>query len=151
MLSLRGNHYPFQKHHSKYAEHTPNQFHRTLSICGTNFIAGWAYVEWISSLAEHTRKCLKVKYLSRIKYDFKKSRVTGRWDHKVLVSAKKVKKKCHACVPLSFWSTRLESRKCFLLPHLSTFQQTIPTEEYQITYKKINVIIFANLKPSQRI
>jgi hypothetical protein len=48
-------------------------------------------------------------------------------------------------------STRLESRKCLLLPHISTFQQTIPTEEYQFTYKKTNVINCANLKPSQRI
>jgi hypothetical protein len=46
----------------------------------------------ISSHAEHARKCLKVEYLSRIEYDFQKSRVTGPWDHKVSVSAKKVKK-----------------------------------------------------------
>ncbi len=46
----------------------------------------------ISSLAEHTRKCLKVKYLGRIAYDFQKSRVTGPWDHKASVTAKKVKK-----------------------------------------------------------
>jgi hypothetical protein len=45
--------------------------------------------------------------------------------------------------------TRLETRKCFLLAQLNTFQQTIPREEYQITYKKIKVIIFANLNPSQ--
>jgi hypothetical protein len=32
-------------------------------------------------------------------YDFQKSHVTGPWDHKVSVSAKKVSKKCHACVP----------------------------------------------------
>jgi hypothetical protein len=44
----------------------------------------------ISSLAEHVRKCLKVEYLSRIEYDFQKTRVTGPWDHKVSVSAKKV-------------------------------------------------------------
>jgi hypothetical protein len=44
---------------------------------------------------------LKVEYLSRIEYDFQKSRVTDPWDHKVSVSAKKVKKKkFHACVPL---------------------------------------------------
>ncbi len=43
----------------------------------------------------------KVKYLGRIEYDFQKSHVTGPWDHKVSVSAKKVKKKFHACVPLS--------------------------------------------------
>jgi hypothetical protein len=42
--------------------------------------------------AEHARKCLKVEY-GRIEYDFQKARVTGPWDHKVLVSAKKVKKK----------------------------------------------------------
>jgi hypothetical protein len=45
-----------------------------------------------TSLAEHTRKCLKVKYLGRIEYDFQKSCFIGPWDHKVSVSAKKVKK-----------------------------------------------------------
>jgi hypothetical protein len=55
----------------------------------------------ISSLTEHTRKCLKFEYLGRIEYDFKKSRVTGSWDHKDSVSAKKVFKKIHACVPLT--------------------------------------------------
>ncbi len=59
-----------------------------------------AYVEPISSYAEHARKCLKVKYLGRIEHDFQKSRVPGPWDHIVSVSAKKVKKKFHACVPL---------------------------------------------------
>jgi hypothetical protein len=54
----------------------------------------------ISSHAEHARKCLKVEYLGRMEYDFQKSRVTGPWDHNVLVSAKKVKKNFHACVPL---------------------------------------------------
>jgi hypothetical protein len=52
-------------------------------------------------VAEHARKCLKVEYLGRIEYDFQKSRVTGPWDHMVSVSAKKVKKKFHACVPLN--------------------------------------------------
>jgi hypothetical protein len=47
----------------------------------------------ISSLTEHTRKCLKFEYLGRIEYDFQKSRVTGSWDHKDSVSAKKVFKK----------------------------------------------------------
>jgi hypothetical protein len=60
-----------------YAEHTWNEFQRTLSIRGTNFIAGCAYAEWISSLAEHEWKCLKVEYLGRIEYDFQKFRVTG--------------------------------------------------------------------------
>jgi hypothetical protein len=75
------------------------EFYCTLSIRQTNFIAGWAYAEWISSLAEHTRKCLKVEYLGRIEYDFQKSHVTGPWDRKVLVSAKKFIQKFHACVP----------------------------------------------------
>ncbi len=46
------------------------------------------------------RKCLKVEYLGRIEDDFQKSHVIGPWDHKDSVSAKKVIKKCHACVPL---------------------------------------------------
>jgi hypothetical protein len=83
-----------------HAEHTRNEFYRTLSIRGTNFIACWAYWEPISSHAEHARKCLKVEYLGRIEYDFQKSRVTGPWDHKDSVSAKKAIKKFHACVPL---------------------------------------------------
>ncbi len=55
----------------------------------------------ILSHPEHTRKCLKVEYLGRIEYDFRKSLVTGPWDHKDSVSAKKYIKKFHACVPLS--------------------------------------------------
>ncbi len=51
--------------------------------------------------AEHARKCLKVEYLCQFEYDFQKSSVTGPWDHMDPVSAKKVKKKFHACVPLS--------------------------------------------------
>jgi hypothetical protein len=47
----------------------------------------------ISSLTEHTRKCLKLEYLGRIEYNVQKSRVTGSWDHKDSVSAKKVFKK----------------------------------------------------------
>ncbi len=35
---------------------------------------------------------LKVEYLGRIEYDFQKSRVTGPWDHKDSVSAKKENK-----------------------------------------------------------
>ncbi len=69
------------------------ELYRTLSIRGTNFIACWAYWEPILSHAEHARKCLKVEYLGWMKYDFQKSRVTGPWDHKVSVSAKKVNKK----------------------------------------------------------
>jgi hypothetical protein len=54
----------------------------------------------ISSLteqSEHMRKCLKVEYLGRISYDFQKSRVTGPWDHKDSVSAKKFKKMSCLC------------------------------------------------------
>ncbi len=70
-----------------------NKFYRTLSIRGTKFIACWAYWEPISLHAEHARKCLKVEYLGRIEYDFQKSRLTGPWDHKNSVSAKKVTQK----------------------------------------------------------
>ncbi len=73
-----------------HAELTRNEFYRTLSILGTNFIACWAYAEPISSHAEHARKCLKFKFLGRIEYDFRKSRVTGPWEHMVSFSAKKV-------------------------------------------------------------
>ncbi len=55
----------------------------------------------ILSHPEHTRKCLKVEYLCRIEFDFHKSCVTGPWDHKDSVSAKKVLKKFHASVPLT--------------------------------------------------
>ncbi len=51
-------------------------------------------------LTEHMQKCLNVEYLGRIKYNFQKYRVTGPWDHKDSVSAKKVTKKFHACVYL---------------------------------------------------
>ncbi len=75
--------------------------------------ACWAYVETILSHTEHTPKEIsrmlcsasvqisKVVYLVRIEYDCQNSRVTGPWDHKVLVSAKKSKNEFHACVPLN--------------------------------------------------
>jgi hypothetical protein len=69
-----------------HPEHTRKLFKRWLSN------AQPAYEEMISSLTEHTRKCLKVEYLGRIEYDFQKSRVTGPWDHKDSVSAKKYTK-----------------------------------------------------------
>ncbi len=74
-----------------------------LSISGTNFIAGWAYTEWISSLAEHTRKFLKVEYLGWIEYDFQKSPVTGPSDHRVSVSAKKFFLSSSLCT-FNLWS-----------------------------------------------
>jgi hypothetical protein len=91
MLSQRKNVNSFYMY--RYAEHTGKWSYRTLSIRGNDLNAGWAYEEMILSLTEHTRKCLKVKYLGRIEYDFQKSRVTGPWDHKDSVSAKKVRKK----------------------------------------------------------
>ncbi len=66
-----------------------------LNIRGNDFIACSAYAETISSLAELTRKCLKVKYVGRIEYDIKKSRVAGHRDHKDSISAKKVFKARH--------------------------------------------------------
>ncbi len=131
MLSIRGNyfiaHWAYEETISSHTEHTPNEFscmlsqrknvksfylyiyaehtgkwfYRTLSIRGNDLNTGWAYVEMISSLTEHTRKCLKVEYHGRIEYDFQKSRVTGPWDHKDSVSAKMSTKKIPACVPLS--------------------------------------------------
>ncbi len=71
-----------------HAEHARKRFHHTLSIW-YDLNAGWAYVEMIWSHPEYMRKCLKVEYLGRIEYDLQKSRVTGPWDHKVSVSAKK--------------------------------------------------------------
>ncbi len=50
-----------------------------------------------------------MEYLGRIECDFQKSRVTAPWDHKILVSAKKVKKKIHACVPLRMYTTCRQS------------------------------------------
>jgi hypothetical protein len=34
----------------------------------------------------------KSQYVGQIEYDFQKSHITGSWDHKVSVSAKKYKK-----------------------------------------------------------
>jgi hypothetical protein len=64
------------------SDQTRKRFHHLLSIRGTNFITVWAYEETISSLAKHTRKCLKDKYLGGIEYDCQKSRVTGPWEYK---------------------------------------------------------------------
>ena len=78
MLSQRKNLNSFYMY--SYAEHTGKWFYRTLSIRGNYLNAGRAYEEMISSLTEHTQKCLlKVKYLGRIEYDFQNSGVTGPW------------------------------------------------------------------------
>ncbi len=66
-----------------HTEHTRNKFHRMLSILGTDFIACWACAEMLKSWI----------YLCQFEYDFKKSRVTGPWDHIISVSAKKVTQK----------------------------------------------------------
>jgi hypothetical protein len=51
-----------------------------------------------------------------MEYDFEKSHVTGPWDHKVSVSAKKVKKKFHACVPLKHYHQLIDRfPKAFML------------------------------------
>ncbi len=110
-------HWAYKETFSSHSEHTPNKFSRMLSqlknvnsfymyctsllsileitlshlsIQGNDLNAGWAYPEMISSLTEQTRICLKVEYLGRIECDFQKSCVTGPWDHKDSVSAKKV-------------------------------------------------------------
>ncbi len=57
----------------------------------------YGFLGGFSSHAEHAWKCLKVEYLGRIEYDCQKPRVTGPWDHKVSVSAKKVKKNSCLC------------------------------------------------------
>ncbi len=143
MLSIRGNDYQFQKHFSKYAEHTQNEFHRWLSIRGTHFIAGWAYEEMISSLTEHARKCLKVEYLGGFEYDFFKSCVcTGLWDNKVSVSAKKSKKKFHACVPLSRYNVKHSKMRIYIrcafgsspLYHCATHTVHVNCKNFQHTY-----------------
>ncbi len=125
MLSISGNdfiaHWAYDETISSHTEHTPNKFSRMLSQqknvnsfymysyaehTGYDFIAPWAYEEMILSHPEHTRKCLKV---GQIEYDFQKSRVTGPWDHIDSVSAKKVFKKFHACVPL-IWGVHIGAR-----------------------------------------
>ncbi len=67
---------------------------------GNDFIACWAYEATISSLAEHTRKCLKVEYLSQIEYDFQKNLLLQVLETmRIRFLQKKVFKKCHACIP----------------------------------------------------
>jgi hypothetical protein len=125
-----------------HAEHTRNEFYRTLSIRGTNSIACWAYWEPISSHAEHARKCLKVEYLGRIEYDFQKSRVTGFWEHKDSVSAKKVKKKFHACVPLK---SRVRAARpkptSSLYFHCISFLRPFPQDLYIVQQRGIGKAI----------
>ncbi len=69
MLSQRKNVNSFYMY--IYAEHTGKWFYCTLSIRGNDLNGGWAYAEMISSLTEHTRKCLKVEYLGESNTIFK--------------------------------------------------------------------------------
>jgi len=98
---------------------------RMLSMRGGGFVASWACTEPISSRAGHARnacsasgkmwtvftctvhagharRCFKIEYLGRIRYDFQKSRVTGPWDRKVSVSAKGVKRKVSCLCTFKF-------------------------------------------------
>jgi hypothetical protein len=95
-------------HVQSMLRHMRDKFYRTPSTRRTNLIACWAYWEPISLYAEHERKCLKVEYLGRIEFDFQKSRVTGPWDHKDSVSAKKVFKKI-SCL----WTFKLKQLQKF--------------------------------------
>jgi hypothetical protein len=63
---------------------------------------------------ESTYKYLKVEYLCKIKIFFKKSRVTGPWDHKDLDAKKQRKQIYHACVPLSWVVQNSHLYKCSL-------------------------------------
>jgi hypothetical protein len=91
-----------------HTEHTRNEFHRMLSIRGTDFIACMHRM--------HARKCLKVEYLGRIGHNFQKSRVTGPWDHMVSVSAKKVKKKISCLCTFNSYSgtSKYQPQQCDL-------------------------------------
>jgi hypothetical protein len=59
---------------------------------------------------------------------FQKSRVTGPWDHKDSVSAKKVKKKFHACVPLSLKEKSVTNRVAIFGEKKIIPPNTEPTE-----------------------
>ncbi len=161
MLSmLRGNPNPFQNRHSKYAEHTQNKFHRWLSICGTNFITGWAYAERISSLTEHMRKqfhrpvaehawkYLKVEYLGRIEHNFQKSRVTGPWDHKDSVSAKKYFKNFLACVPLKGDGNEPVFSRCFCINRFGLGPLHYLSSRSDFDFEFSEIFVFENLLPA---
>ncbi len=72
-----------------HTQHTRNKFHRWLSI------------RKISSLAEHTRKCLKVEYVGRIIYDFKNLVLQALGTIRFRFLKKSFKKIFNACVPSS--------------------------------------------------
>jgi hypothetical protein len=80
----------YAERYLSHTEHTENKFYCWLSILGSDFIAGWAYAEMFEG---------RISRPNRIRFS-KKSHVTGPWDHKVSVSARKFLKKFHACVPV---------------------------------------------------
>jgi hypothetical protein len=79
--------------------HPRNELYHTLNIRGTNFIAGWAYWERISSLAEHTRKCLKSNISAESHTIFKNLMIQALGTIRFWFLQKNLKK-IHACVPL---------------------------------------------------
>ncbi len=86
--------------------------------------------EPISLLAEHARKCLKVKYLGRIEYDCQKSCVSGPWDHKVSASPKKGKKKFHACVPLILHKPEDQSKRLAVRAYIKSYTYLSLVDEW---------------------
>ncbi len=85
VISIKGNHYPFQKH-SKYAEHTRNEFHRWLSKSGMDFIADWVYVDMFKSRKSRPNR---IRFSKISCYRPLGPKGFSFW------------KKCHACVPLN--------------------------------------------------
>ncbi len=104
MLSIRGNdfiaHWAYEERISSHTESTPKEFSRMLNQWqNINSFYSYVYIH-----AEHARKRFhQVEYLGRIEYDLHKTRVTGPWDHKVSVSAKKVKKNPWLCTFKGNW------------------------------------------------
>ncbi len=73
------------------AQHTRNELYRTLRIRGSNFIACWACAEMFKS---------RISRPNRIRFSkISCYRPLGPYGFGF---CKKVKKKCHACVPLMF-------------------------------------------------
>ncbi len=74
-----------------------------------------------------------------MEYDFQKSRVTYPWDHKDSVSAKKVKKKFHACVPLRYIKWTCFDN--FFPPGLS-----YPTVQVYVYFRMFKIFIVGKCK-----
>ncbi len=72
-----------------HTEHTRSKFHRMLSILGTDFIACWACAEMFKSQISLP---IRIRFLKISCY-----RPLGPYGFGF---CKKVKRKCHACVPL---------------------------------------------------